>query len=159
MSILVIGAGVERLFNSARDICHYRRGSLKPKTIRDIMLWMCTIRFDLQEQKRLMLQEYLSHQEIAAMTEANETRDESFDPISDTEEETEDIVYEAEGIQSLPRSRTTTIDLEDREAMDHDEHDDDDDDINPPLPDTQQRVSSRKRKRSKLLEGYVLGSQ
>lgn len=165
MSIPATGAGVERLFNSARDICHYRRGSLKQKTIRDIMLWMCTTRFDLQEQKRLMLQEYLSHQEIAAMTEASETRDELFDPISDTEEETEDIVYEAEGIQppnaqSLPRSRTTTLDLEDREAMDHDEHDgDDNDDINPPLPDIKQRVSSRKRKRSKLLEGYVLGSQ
>lgn len=128
------------------------------------MLWMCTTRFDLQEQKRLMLQGYLSHQEITAMTEASETRDESFDPISDTKEETEDIVYEAEGIQppnahSLPRSRTTTLDFEDREAMDHDEHDgDDDDDINPPLPDTQQLVSSRKCKRSKLLEGYVLGS-
>ena len=112
-----------------------------------------------------MLQEYLSHQEIAAMTEASEIRDESFDPISDTEEETEDIVYEAEGIQppnaqSLPQSCTTTLNLEDREAMDHDENDDDDDDnINPPLPDIQQRVSSRKRKRSKLLEGYVLGSQ
>ncbi|KAJ5264776.1 hypothetical protein N7505_007569, partial [Penicillium chrysogenum] len=56
------------------------------------------------------------------MTEANKTRDESFDPISDTEEETEDIV----------------------EALDHDEDDDDDDDINPPLPNTQQRVSCRK---------------
>ncbi|KAJ5378251.1 uncharacterized protein N7496_005660, partial [Penicillium cataractarum] len=30
LSILVTGVGVERLFNSARDICHYRRGSLKP---------------------------------------------------------------------------------------------------------------------------------
>ena len=164
MSIPATGAGVERLFNSARDICYFRRGSLKPKTIRDIMLWMCTTRFDLQEQKRLMLQEYLSHQEIAAMTEANETRDESFDPISDTEEETEDIVYEAEctqppNTQSLPRSRTITLDPEHREALDHDEDDEDDDDINPPLPDTQQRVSCRKRKRSKLLTGYVLGSQ
>lgn len=162
MSIPATGAGVERLFNSARDICYNRRGSLKPKTIRDIMLWMCTTRFDLQERKRLMLQEYLSHQEIAAMTEASETRDESFDPISDTEEEIEDLLYEAEhaqpsNTQSLPRSRTTTLDLEDREAIDHDE--DDDDDTNPPLPETQQRVPSRKRKRSKLLEGYVLGSQ
>ena len=96
------------------------------------------------------------------MAEANETWVESFDPISDAEEEIEDLVYEAEGTQppntrSLPRSRTTTLDLEDREAMDHGE--DDDDDTNPPLHDTQQRVSSRKRKRSKLLEGYVLGSQ
>jgi hypothetical protein len=124
---------------------------------------MCTTRFDLQEQKRLILQEYLSHQEIAAMTEANETRHESFNPISDTKEETEDMEYEAEGIQppnaqSLQRSRTTTLDLEDREAMDHDKHDNDDN-INPPLPDTQQHVSSRKHKRSKLLEGYILGSQ
>ncbi|KAL2782844.1 hypothetical protein BJX66DRAFT_319722, partial [Aspergillus keveii] len=123
---------------------------------------ICTTRFDLQEQKQLILQEYLSYQEITAITEANETRHESFDLISDTEEETEDMEYEAEGIQppnaqSLQRCGTTTLDLEDREAMDHDEHDDDDN-INPPLPDTQQRVSSRKRKRSKLLEGYVLGS-
>jgi hypothetical protein len=92
MSIPATGAGVERLFNSAQDICHYRRGSLKPETIRDIMLWICTTRFDLQEQKRLMLQEYLSHQEIAAITETNGTPDELFDPISDTEEETEDSV-------------------------------------------------------------------
>jgi hypothetical protein len=32
------------------------------------------------------------------MIEANETRHESFDLISDTEEETEDMEYEAEGI-------------------------------------------------------------
>lgn len=153
MSIPATGAGVERLFNSARDICHYRRGSLQPKTIRDIMLWMCTTRFDLHEQKRLILQEYLSHQEIAAMTEASETRDESFEPISDTEED--DV--QPQDRESLPQSYTTRDDLEGIEATDHDE--DDDDDTNLPLPDTQQRVSSKKRKRSKLLDGYVLGSQ
>jgi hypothetical protein len=114
---------------------------------------MCTTRFDLQEQKRLILQEYLSHQEIAAASEANESRDESFDPISDTEEDD----AQPQDRESLPRSRTTTLDLEGIEAIDHDE--DDDDDANLPLPDTQQRVSSRKRKRSKLLDGYVLGSQ
>jgi hypothetical protein len=96
MAIPATGAGVERLFNSARDICHYRSVSLKPRTIRDIMLWMCATIFHLQEQKRLMLQEYLSHQEVAAMTEVNKTRDELFDPISDTEEEKEDLVYEPE---------------------------------------------------------------
>ena len=153
MSIPATGAGVERLFNSARDICHYRRGSLQPKTIRDIMLWMCTTRFDLQEQKRLLLQEYLSHQEIAAASEANETRDESFEPISDTEE---DDVQPLDR-ESLPQYCTTMADLEGMEGIDHDE--DDNDDANLPLPDTQQRVSSRKRKRSKLLDGYVLGSQ
>ena len=32
-SIPTIGAGVERLFSSARDVCHYRRGSLNTTTI------------------------------------------------------------------------------------------------------------------------------
>ena len=30
--------GVERMFNMARDICHYRRGHLKPEAIRDLMI-------------------------------------------------------------------------------------------------------------------------
>ncbi|OKO90596.1 hypothetical protein PENSUB_13313 [Penicillium subrubescens] len=33
LSIPATGAGVERLFNTARDICHYRRGSLNATTI------------------------------------------------------------------------------------------------------------------------------
>lgn len=32
------GVGVERVFNYARDICHYRRGKLKPATIRSSLL-------------------------------------------------------------------------------------------------------------------------
>jgi hypothetical protein len=116
------------------------------------MLWMCTTRFDLQEQKRPLLQEYLSHQEIAAATEANETRDESFDPISDTEEDD----MQPQDRESLPQHCTTALDLKGIEAIDHENNDDDDDNLS--LPDTQ-RVSSRKRKCSKLLDGYVLGSQ
>ncbi|BCS27945.1 uncharacterized protein APUU_60993A [Aspergillus puulaauensis] len=158
MSILVTGAGVERLFNSARDICHYRRGSLQPKIIQDIMLWMCTTRFDLQEQKQLILQEHLSYQEIAAVTEANETKDESFGLISDTEED--DILPQDH--ESLIQSSIIMLDCEGLEAIGHDkeieEEDDDDDTGKLPLPDTQQRISSRKRKRLKLLDGYILGS-
>lgn len=43
MSITATEAGMERLFNSARDIGHYRRGSSKPKPkmIQKIMLFMC----------------------------------------------------------------------------------------------------------------------
>lgn len=96
------------------------------------------------------------------MTEASKTRDKSFDPISHTEKEIEDLVYKTErtqprNTQSLPRSRTTTLDLENREAIDHDKNNKNN--TNPPLPETQQRVSSTKRKRSKLLEDYILGSQ
>jgi hypothetical protein len=52
LSVPATGAGVERLFNSARDVCHYRRGSLKPETIRDLMMFMCTSKFDLDECNR-----------------------------------------------------------------------------------------------------------
>ncbi|KAJ5264753.1 hypothetical protein N7505_007546 [Penicillium chrysogenum] len=38
LSIPATGASVERLFNSARDICHYRRGSLKPTTLQDLVM-------------------------------------------------------------------------------------------------------------------------
>lgn len=38
LSVPATGARVERLFNSARDICHYRRGSLNESTIQDLMM-------------------------------------------------------------------------------------------------------------------------
>jgi hypothetical protein len=55
MSILATGAGVKRLFNSARDVYYYRRGSLNPETIRDIMLYLYITRFDIKEEQRLIL--------------------------------------------------------------------------------------------------------
>ena len=48
LTILVIGAGVERLFNTARDICYYRRGRMKAETIEELMLFLCILRFDLE---------------------------------------------------------------------------------------------------------------
>lgn len=42
--IPVSGAGVERLFYSARDSCQFRPGTLKPKTIHDLMVMICTTR-------------------------------------------------------------------------------------------------------------------
>ncbi|KAI9037296.1 uncharacterized protein KD926_000658 [Aspergillus affinis] len=63
------GSCVERLFNSARNICHYRRDSLKPETIRDLMI--------------------ISTREAEAAREEKEIRktEDEFDPISDTEED------------------------------------------------------------------------
>jgi hypothetical protein len=46
LSIPATGAGVERMFNYARDICHYRRGSLKDVIIGKLMMYMCTARFE-----------------------------------------------------------------------------------------------------------------
>src|SRR6266850_1120382 len=38
LSIPASGVGVERIFNTARDVCHYRRNRLNPDTIEMIML-------------------------------------------------------------------------------------------------------------------------
>ena len=45
LTIPASGVGVENLFSTARDICHYRRSRLSPETIEAIMLQMCTDRF------------------------------------------------------------------------------------------------------------------
>lgn len=51
LSIPASGAGVERLFNSARDICHYGQGSLQPQTVSDLMMYMCTSRIKIHEEE------------------------------------------------------------------------------------------------------------
>ncbi|EED23221.1 hypothetical protein TSTA_066670 [Talaromyces stipitatus ATCC 10500] len=81
------GAGVERLFNSARDICHYCRGSLQPQTISDLMMYMCTSQFEIHEEKQIMLSEYLLTQEIQAAKEERTQQQITVDPISDNEED------------------------------------------------------------------------
>src|ERR1700710_1554683 len=90
LSIPATGAGVERLINVARDICHYRRGSLKPKTIRDLMMFLCTIKFEIEEEQLAFVQEYLSSREIQTATEEREAQkpQDDLESISDNEEDT-----------------------------------------------------------------------
>ena len=38
LAVPAAGVGVERIFNMARDICHYRRSNLKSDSIRDSMM-------------------------------------------------------------------------------------------------------------------------
>lgn len=52
LAIATTGVGVERLFNSARDICHYRRGQLHADTIHGLMLQLTTDQFHLKEEYR-----------------------------------------------------------------------------------------------------------
>jgi hypothetical protein len=47
------GASVERLFNAARDIYHYRRGRLNAITIQELMMYLCTSKFDDKEEPRV----------------------------------------------------------------------------------------------------------
>lgn len=53
LAIPASGVGVERLFNQARDICTYRRHSLKPETLRLLIMLMCMDSFNLKEEYRL----------------------------------------------------------------------------------------------------------
>lgn len=90
------GAGVERLFNCARDICHYRRGQLKPETIRSLMLHLFASKFELQHTELEMIKEYLSSGEAAILDQTWKPTPSlnDIEPISDNEEEgyqTEDV--------------------------------------------------------------------
>jgi hypothetical protein len=89
LSFPATGAGVERLFNTARDICHYRRGRMKSQTIEELMMFLCTSRFDMEEQEAKLLEKFFSHEEMeAAKEEKDENLDEvEIDLISDTEEQ------------------------------------------------------------------------
>lgn len=160
------GSGVERLFNSARDICHYRRGSLKPKTIRDLMMFMCTTKFDMESEQLSLIEEYLSTQEAEVAREEKEIRkaEDEFDPISDTEEDPlATISQPAEPVSQRAlgkRPRTESATEDPGPSAESNE----DDEI--PLPDnihiqgessTQRRSSGRLPKRSRRDEDFVYG--
>lgn len=119
------------------------------------MLFMCTSRFDFDEERRAIMDEYLSHEDKQAAKEEKDTQASEFDPISDNEEggEGESIQIQPPGqaqsekSQGKRRRSVASVPEEGNE-------DEEDDEIVLPLPNTQQRISGRVRKRSKLLEGY-----
>ena len=135
LSISATGAGVERLFNTARDICHYRRGRLHASTIQELMMYLCTSKFDKEEQDSALLQEFFTRDEIEeAKEEKGITSDMvDIDPVSDTEEDTSH--EEGQDIEDLD----STVDIVDHIAE-------------PTLPSnsessTQPRTNLRARKR------------
>jgi hypothetical protein len=165
LAVPATGSGVERLFNSARDICHYRRGSLKSKTIQDLMMFMCTSRFEIESEQLALLEEYISTQEIQTRTEenaANKVRDSEFNPISDTEEDPLDISTQptqpvtAIAFGKRPRQAAPMIDLEEEEEDEENREDGISLPDNTHLRDqcsTQRRKSGRVTKRSKQDDG------
>ena len=53
-------------------------------------MFMCTSRFEVQEEQHAMLREYLSNHEIQLANEDKATPHDNFDPISEDEEECSD---------------------------------------------------------------------
>lgn len=98
LSFPATSAGVERLFNTAQDICHYRQGRMKSQMIQDLMMFHCTSRFDLEEQEAKLLEKFFSHEEIETAKEEKEEKIDKVkvEPISDTEEHRDGIVDELE---------------------------------------------------------------
>jgi hypothetical protein len=95
LSIPATSTGVERLFNSARDICYYRRGSLHEATIQDLMMYMCSEKFTLEGEQLTRLEKLIESesQETLEEDEALKANKEDIEPISDDEEaeESEDF--------------------------------------------------------------------
>ena len=96
LSIPATGAGIERLFNTARDVCHYRRGSLNATTIQELMLYRCTTQFEVEEGGIAFRKEHLSEGEIEADHEEKDAQqlEGTVDPISDDEESDENDTQE-----------------------------------------------------------------
>ena len=89
LSVPASGAGVERLFNCARDICHYRRGQLKPDTIKGLILYHFSSKFELKQAQIEMIKEYLSSGEATILDQSrlSPLSLKFIEPISDNKEE------------------------------------------------------------------------
>jgi hypothetical protein len=152
LSIPATGAGVERLFNSARDVCHYRRGSLNPTTIQDLMMFMCTSKFEMEEEDLAIMKAYLSNEEQQALDEEKDAQllNDNLEPISDDEEDDLEILQEvptqATSERTIGKRRKSATSDIGEEAQGPDPSNDEAD---LPLPNTQHRVSRRHRKRSR----------
>jgi hypothetical protein len=101
LSVPATGTGVERLFNSARDICHYRQGSLHEATIQDLMMYMCSEKLTLEGEQITRLEKPMESESQEALEdyEALKANKVDAEPISDDEEVEES--EEVEGNISL----------------------------------------------------------
>ncbi|KAJ9484060.1 hypothetical protein VN97_g9327 [Penicillium thymicola] len=167
------GAGVERLFNCARDVCHYRRGQLKPETIRSLMLHLFASKFELQQTELEMIKEYLSSGEAAILDQTWKPTPSlnDIEPISENEEDSnhaEDGSDDSENdlgnnhtVEHATPTTVTTQGKQPRRKRPHsavEPQDDGDNDL--PLPEmptegsTQGRSGMRIRKKPKQPDGF-----
>lgn len=120
------------------------------------MMFMCTSRFEIEDSRRALINEYLSHEEIQASQEEKNTDTYPLEPISDNDEghdEGHDEVNEDD--VSVVRNAVNRAQSKRRQRAssepDKGQHEEEGEPI---LPNTQSRHSGRVRKRSRLLDGY-----
>lgn len=144
-SIPATGAGVERLFSSARDVCHYRRGRLNSSTIQDLMMYKCTTKFEMEDEQLAFIRTLPICEEGELDEPSKEI--EGFELISDTEEdEVDEVDKEVSGLSSIQAGKRPTRVLSDV--------DESDDDLVSLMPESQIRTSGRVRKRPRVLDDY-----
>jgi hypothetical protein len=80
------GVGVESLFNSVRDICHYRRSRLSPDTIEALVIMMCTDRFTIDKDFQQLLDEISVDNGLGSESSDDIDIGEPAKYISDTED-------------------------------------------------------------------------
>lgn len=104
-SVPATGAGVERLFNSAWDVCHYRRGSLNATTIQDLMMFRCISKFDIKNWDIDDSEDAAStpdERQVADEWQEDQLAQFILDPISDDkEDETEDSEDRSNRLQAM----------------------------------------------------------
>jgi hypothetical protein len=168
LSIPASGAGVERLFNCARDICHYRRGHLKPDTIKGLMLHLFSSKFELERSQLEIVKEYLSARETAMFDQARAPLPplQNIEPISDDEEEgceqedepdddTEDNT--GEGVQdTLFIVQPTTQNKQVKRKHSQQTTSEALDDAELPIEESAQARSVRIRKKPRLPDGFEI---
>lgn len=115
-------------------------------------MFMCTSKFEVEEEDIALIQQYISNEEHQALNEGKDAQllQDNLEPISDDEEDDVEILQDQPATKGLSkrakrkrrRSSISEAEAEGQEpAISEDEAD-------IPLPNTQQRVSSRNRTRS-----------
>ena len=106
---------------------------MKSQTIEELMMFLCTSKFDMEEQEAKLLEKFFSHEELEAAKEEKEEKlgEVEVNPISDTEEQEDEIDNEIELGEAS--SATGKHDAEPEPSL--------------PQNCTQTRASGRKRKR------------
>ncbi|KAJ5978978.1 hypothetical protein N7501_002320 [Penicillium viridicatum] len=141
------GAGVERLFNSVRDIYYYCRGSLHEGTIQDLMIGTAINSSG----------ETIGERELRE-DEALKAIEEDIEPISDNKEieESENLEVECTVVETGRSSiyRYIHEPKQEEESVEEDVVDYDEVDLLPPPIMSQKRSSGRVTMPSSRLRGY-----
>jgi hypothetical protein len=178
------GAGVERLFNSARDIYYYRRGRLNKTAIQDLIIYRCISEFDLditdlagesdgeeepiaeeRQQAALRQEARLGQFTPVLISDNEEDKDEDEDEDDEGEGESEDrykvnfVPFGANVLSATSRPSQRALGKR-RQSVDR--YGEEEDETKPQLPRlpqdkegySQMRTSGRARKRPRNLDNY-----